>query len=118
MQGAYVTYGRRFGNFMPYLTAAIHRVDSPQSTDQIPAVGPFAPLAAGVNEAIANSSDQNSYSAGMRYELPSFSVVQGALLKLQYDRIDTDGGPGNLNLTTPDFDGAVDMIGLSFDFIF
>ena len=118
MHGAYLTYGRRFGNFMPYLTAAIHRVDSPLSTDQIPAVGPFAPLAAGVNEAIANSSDQNSYSAGMRYELPSFSVVQGALLKLQYDRIDTDGGPGNLNLTTPDFDGAVDMIGLSFDFIF
>jgi hypothetical protein len=31
---------------------------------------------------------------GVRYELPSFSVVKGALLKLHYDHIDTDGGPG------------------------
>jgi hypothetical protein len=118
MHAAYVTYGRRFGNFTPYLTAAIHRVDSPLTTDQIPAVGPLAPLAGGVNEAIGNSSDQDSYSAGLRYELPSFSVVKGALLKLQYERIDTDGGPGNLNSATPAFDGTVDMIGLSFDFIF
>jgi hypothetical protein len=118
MHAAYLTYGRRFGNFMPYLTAAIHRVDSALTTDEIPAVGPLAPLAAGVNEAIGNSSDQDSYSAGLRYELPSFSVVKGALLKLQYDRIDTDGGPGNLNRATPQFDGSVDMIGVSFDFIF
>lgn len=118
MHGAYVTYGRRFGNFMPYFTTAIHRVDSPLATAAIPAVGPLAPLAAGVNQAIANSSDQDSYSVGLRYELPSFSVVKGALLKLQYDHIDTDGGPGNLNFVTPDFDGTVDMIGVSADFVF
>jgi hypothetical protein len=118
MHGAYLTYGRRFGNFMPYLTAAIHRVDSPMTTDAIPAVGPLAELAAGVNETIGNSSDQNSYSAGVRFELPSFSAVKGALLKLQYDHIVTDGGPGNLNFVTPRFDGAVDMIGMSVDFIF
>jgi hypothetical protein len=118
MHGAYLTYGRRFGNFMPYLTAAIHRVDSPMTTDAIPAVGPLAELAAGVNETIGNSSDQNSYSAGVRFELPSFSAVKGALLKLQYDHIVTDDGPGNLNFVTPRFDGAVDMIGMSVDFIF
>jgi hypothetical protein len=118
MNGAYVTYGRRFGNFMPYLTLAIHRVDGPLSTDAIPAVGPLAPLAAGVNQAIANSTDQDSYSLGVRYELPGFSVAKGALLKVQYDRIETDGGPGNLNFVTPEFDGAVDMVGLSIDFIF
>jgi hypothetical protein len=118
MHGAYLTYGRRFGSFMPYLTVAIHRVDSPLSSDEIPAVGPLAPLAAGVNQTIANSSDQNSYSAGLRYELPSFSVVKGALLKLQYDHIDTDGGPGNLNFVTPAFDGTLDMFGMSLDFIF
>jgi hypothetical protein len=118
MHGAYVTYGRRFGNFMPYFTAAIHRIDSPLTTDAIPAVGPLEPLALGVNQAIANTSDQDSYSAGLRYELPSFSVVKGALLKLQYDHIDTDGGPGNLNFVTPDFDGTVEMFGMSLDFIF
>lgn len=118
MHGAYATYGRRFGNFMPYFTTAIHRVDSPLTTDAIPAVGPLAPLAAGVNEAIANSSDQDSYSIGLRYELPSFSAVKGALLKVQYDRIETDGGPGNLNFVTPQFDGSVDMIGMSVDVIF
>jgi hypothetical protein len=118
MHGAYVTYGRRFGNFMPYFTTAMHRVDSPLATDGIPAVGPLAPLAAGVNQAIGNTSDQDSYSIGIRYELPSFSVVKGALLKVQYDRIETDGGPGNLNFVQPGFDGSVDMIGMSVDFIF
>lgn len=118
MHGAYVTYGRHFGNFMPYVTKAMHRVDSPLTTDAIPAVGPLAPLAFGVNQAIGSASDQDSYSVGVRYELPSFSVVKGALLKVQYDRIDTDGGPGNLNFVTPEFDGTVDMFGLSIDFIF
>lgn len=118
MHGAYLTYGRRFGNFMPYFTVAIHRIDSPLTTDAIAAVGPLAELAAGVNQAIANSSDQDSYSVGLRYELPSFSVVKGALLKLQYDHIDTDGGPGNLNFVTPDFAGTLDMFGMSLDCIF
>jgi hypothetical protein len=118
MHGAYVTYGRRFGNFMPYFTTAMHRIDSPLSTDLVPAFGPLAALAEGVNGALSASTDQDSYSVGLRYELPSFSVVKGALLKLQYDRIETDGGPGNLNFTLPGFDGTVDMVGMSFDFIF
>lgn len=118
MHGAYVTYGRRFGNFMPYFTTAIHRVDSPLSTDKVPSVGPLAPLAAGVAAAMNNSTDQDSYSFGIRYELPSFSVVNGALLKLQFDHIDTDGGPGNLNFIMPGYDGTVNMLGLSADFVF
>lgn len=118
MHGAYVTYGRRFGNFMPYFTKAIHRVDSPLTTDLIPSVGPLAELAAGVNQAIGSTSDQDSYSFGVRYDLPGFSVVKGALLKLQFDRIDTDGGPGNLNFLLPGFDGTVNMIGVSADFVF
>ena len=118
MHGAYVTYGRQFGNLMPYVTTAIHRVDSPLTSDAIPAVGPLAALAAGVNQTIGNSTDQDSYSIGVRYELPGFSVVKGALLKVQYDRIEIDAGPGNLNFVQPDFDGSVDMIGMSVDFIF
>jgi hypothetical protein len=118
MHDAYVTYGRRFGGFMPYFTSAIHRVDTPTSTTAVPAVGPLAPLAAGVNLTLGSTSDQDSYSVGVRYELPSFSVVRGALLKLQYDRIDTDGGPGDLNFIVPGFDGTVDMISMSLDVIF
>jgi hypothetical protein len=118
MHGFYVTCGRRFGDFMPYFTAAVHRVDSPLTTDAIPAVGPLAALAAGVNQAMSSSTDQDSYSAGIRYELPSFSVVRGALLKLQYDRIETDGGAGNLNFVTPQFDGTLHMVGMSLDFVF
>lgn len=116
--GAYVTYGRRFGSVMPYATYAIARVDSPTSTNLIPAVGPLAPLAAGVNAAMSGNSDQDSYSVGVRYEVPSFLMVKGALVKLQYDHIDTDGGPGMLNDVQPGFDGTVDMISASFDFIF
>lgn len=118
MHGAYVTYGHRFGNFMPYFTTAIHRVDSPTTTDAIPAVGPLAPLADGVSQAVGSTTDQDSYSVGVRYELPGFSVVKGALLKLQFDHIDTDGGPGNLNFVMPGYDGTVDMIGMSADFVF
>jgi hypothetical protein len=45
-------------------------------------------------------------------------VVRGALLKLQYDRIETDGGAGNLNFVTAQFDGTLHMVGMSLDFVF
>jgi hypothetical protein len=116
--GAYATYGRRFGGFMPYVTYAISRRDEVTHSDAIPAVGPLAALNAGVNATIASgATDQDSYSAGVRYEVPSFSVVKGALVKLQFDHIDADGN-GNLNGVKPGFDGKVNMVSASFDFIF
>jgi hypothetical protein len=116
--GAYATYGRRFGGLMPYVTYAIQRRDETMHSDAIPAVGPLAGLNAGVNATIgAGATDQDSYSAGVRYEVPSFSVVKGALVKLQFDHIDTDGR-GDLNQVQPGFDGKVNMISASFDFIF
>lgn len=116
--GAYATYGRRFGGFMPYATFAISRRDTVMHSDAIPATGPLAGLNAAVNGVIGSgSTDQDSYSVGVRYELPSFSVVNGALLKLQFDHIDADGR-GDLINVRPGFDGKVNMISASLDFIF
>lgn len=116
---AYLTYGYRFGNLMPYATIAGTRRDTPLSTNAIPAVGALAALGTGVNGVIRTqgTTDQDSYSVGVRYELPSFSVVKGALVKLQFDHIDADGR-GNLNNVQPGFDGKLDMVSASFDFIF
>ncbi len=116
---AYVTYGRRFGNLMPYATYSQLRRDQPLSSDAIPAVGPLAPLSGAVNSIIAmGAGDQNNYSAGVRYELPAFSVLKGALVKLQLDHIDTKDTNGMLNNVQPGFDGTVNMVSASFDFIF
>jgi len=113
--GAYVTYGRRISNVMPYATVATSRRHTPTESNavQIPA------LAAGINATMAGGyDDQNSYSLGVRYEVPSFSVLKGALVKLQYDRIDAEHGHGMLNNATANFDGSVNMVSASFDFIF
>jgi hypothetical protein len=116
--GAYATYGRRFGSFMPYATLAMQRRDEVLRSDAIPAAGPLAGLNAGVNATLAaGATDQDSYSLGVRYEVPSFSIVKGALVKLQFDHIDADGR-GNLNNVQPGFDGKVNMLSASFDFIF
>jgi hypothetical protein len=116
---AYATYGRRFGNFMPYATYAQLRRDQPLVSNAIPAVGPLAALNAGVNAVMSRGTgDQNSYSAGVRFEVPSFSVLKGALVKLQLDHIDTKDSNGMLNNVQPGFDGKLNMISASFDFIF
>lgn len=113
--GAYLTYGRRFGDLMPYATYAISRRDH----DIEPSAIAIPALAAGVDAAKANGyQDQDSYSVGVRYEVPSFSVLKGALVKLQFDHIDAKDGHGMLNHVTPDFDGSLNMISASFDFIF
>lgn len=118
-KGAYATYGRRFGNLMPYATYAIARRDEVTRSNAIPAVGPLAGLNAGVNAALASgANDQDSYSLGVRYEVPAFSVLKAALVKLQFDHIDTKDGRGILNNVQPDFDGELNMISASFDFIF
>jgi hypothetical protein len=117
-EGAYITYGRRFGGFMPYATYAQSQVDNPDMS-AIPMDGQFAAFAFAVNATLAGGySDQQSYSAGLRYDLPAFSVLSGALVKLQFDHIDAKGGNGMLNNVQPGFDHKVNMITASFDFIF
>jgi hypothetical protein len=116
---AYVTYGRRFGNLMPYATVSGLRREESTQSNAIPAVGALAALNGAVNAIIdQGSGDQNNYSVGVRYEVPAFSVVKGALVKLQLDHIDTKDTNGMLNNVQPDFDGSLNMISASFDFIF
>ena len=118
LYGAYVTLGHRFGNLMPYATYAIARRDGEQET-AIPASSPFAGLSAIVNGVTASTpDDQDTYSAGIRYELPSFSVLKGAIVKLQYDHIKAKEGNGLFINVQPGFEGKTDMISASFDFIF
>jgi hypothetical protein len=122
---AYMTYGRRFGGFMPYATLAMTRRDEISASNAIvvPADGPLAAplgtLAAAVNSALATANDdQDSYSVGLRYEVPGFAMLKAAVIKLQYDHIDTKGGVGMLNTVKPGFDGKLNLISTSFDFIF
>lgn len=117
--GGYVTYGRRFGNLMPYATYAFLHRDEVTESNAIPASGPLAGLNAAINGVLAaGNGDQDSYSVGVRYELPSFSVLTGALVKLQLDHIDAKDGNGMLNHVQPAFDGKLNMVSASFDFIF
>lgn len=119
MNSAYVTYGHRFGNFMPYGTIAAARRDDSNMGSAIPVGTPFSPLAAVANSTLAGGNDdQDSYTLGLRYEVPSFSVLKGAIVKLQYDHIEAKEGNGMFINVQPGFDGDTDMISASFDFIF
>jgi hypothetical protein len=119
MTSAYVTYGHRFGAFMPYGTIAAARRDDSNMGSAIPAGTPFSPLAAIANATLAGGNDdQDSYTLGLRYEVPSFSVLKGAIVKLQYDHIEAKEGNGMFINVQPGFDGDTDMISASFDFIF
>jgi hypothetical protein len=118
MSSAYFTVGHRFGGLMPYATYAIARRDGDQES-AIPANSPFAALrsiADGVTAATAN--DQDTYSLGLRYDVPGFSVLKGAIVKLQYDHIKAKEGNGLFINVQPGFEGKADMISATFDFIF
>ena len=45
-------------------------------------------------------------------------MLKAALIKLQFDHIDAKDGRGMLNNVTAGFDGNVNMVSASFDFIF
>jgi hypothetical protein len=119
MHSAYATYGRRIGERTPDASYAMTRRDELEGITAIPAVGPLAPLAAAANGALATGDfDRDTISVGLRYELPSFSVLNGALVKLQFDHIDAKDTGGMFIAVQPGFDGEVNIVGVSFDFIF
>jgi hypothetical protein len=123
--GSYLTAGKRFGSITPYATYARLDVQSKltNETIQIPAGSPLAPtlryLDASVDNVAGFVTDQETLSAGFRYDVPSFAVLKGAVVKLQVDRIDPkDGGKGFLSVTEPGFSDVVHMYSLTFDMIF
>ena len=118
MYSAYFTYAYRFGSFMPYATYAIARHDGYESS-AIPASSPFAGLAAVAEGALAvTTNDQDTYSVGLRYELPGMPVLKGSVVKLKYDHIKAKEGNGLFTNVQPGFEGETDMVSVSFDFIF
>jgi hypothetical protein len=120
LSGAYLTAGHRFGNFAPYATYATLSVDSDRFTDLIPRTSARnIALDTQLDGIAAGTSDQSSYAVGLRYELPAFAFLKGAVLKGQYDHIDPkDGGKGFLNAVPVGFSGSVNMYTLTADFLF
>ena len=124
LAGTYLTVGNRFGSFTPYATVAHLDVQSPRSNDDIviPASGPLRAALLGLDGYIdglaAAVSDQNTYSIGLRYDVPSFSVLKGAVVKAQVDHVDPKDGKGFFAAAPVGFDDSVNIYSLTFDFIF
>lgn len=120
LSGAYVTAGHRFGSFSPYVTYATLTVDSARSTNLIPRTSLVgAALDTQLDGLAAATSDQDSYAVGVRYELPAFAFLKGAVLKGQFDRINPkDGGKGFLSAAPAGFSDSVNMYTFTADFLF
>jgi Gram-negative porin len=112
----YATAGYRFGNFMPHVTYSQVRVDSPTSQSLIPAVGPLAPVAIGVNTLLEGQNvAQKALALGLRYQFH-----KNADVKVQWDRIDLPrGSVGNFQHAQPGFAGSnVNVYSAAVDFVF
>lgn len=127
LSGAYVTVGTRLGGFTPYATVGRLRVDSARSNNDIQITSSMSPalrasltaLDGYVDSIAALVSDQDSYAAGVRYEMPNFSVLSGLVLKAQIDHIEAkDGGKGFFGAAPANFDGTANMYTLSLDLVF
>lgn len=112
----YLTGGYRFGNFMPHITFSQVKVDSPTSQSVVPAVGPLAAVAGGVNTLLAGQNvAQKAIAIGGRWQFH-----KNADLKVQWDRIDLpDGAVGNFQKAQPGFAGSkVNVYSAAVDFVF
>lgn len=119
----YVTAGYRIGPFTPFVTAAEIRPDE-LDTPGIPTAGlppSLAQTAAALNgglDAVVNAFafDQNSFSAGIRWDF-----IDNAGLKIQYTRLDTgDGSTGRLANVQPGFEpgDSANVFSMTMDFVF
>ncbi|MBB6093271.1 hypothetical protein HNQ60_002149 [Povalibacter uvarum] len=126
LSGSYFTFGNRFGSFTPYATVAMLNVDSARSNEEIQIASAPAPLRpaltaldASIDGLASAVSDQNTYSLGLRYDVPSFSVLKGAVVKAQIDHVEPkDGGKGFFSAAPAGFSDSVNIYSLTFDFIF
>ena len=126
LAGTYLTFGNRFGSFTPYGMLAHLQVQSPRNSDVIQAATAPAPLRAAlagldayVDNLAAAVSDQDTYSIGLRYDVPAFSVLSGAVVKAQLDHVEPkDGGKGFFATAPAGFSDSVNIYSLTFDFIF
>jgi len=119
MQGAYLTIGRHFDKWMPYVTVARRWTSGPEFDNR--AIGPFENyLINDPQDGLLSASrfDTTSLSAGVSYQL-----FDSALIKLQADWLKPDDNSWGLytnhndqyNFSTPDDEL---LISLNFDFVF
>jgi len=109
--GRYVLAGYRVDKFTPYAMYAEREVDSAQTSNVIPQVGPLLPLAFGVNALLAGQ-EQNTTSFGVRWDAATSVAV-----KFQYDHVDPKGA-GLFANVKPGFDGPVNVFGVAVDVVF
>lgn len=116
--GWYGSIGYRLGKFTPYLVASRLKVDSSNLVNTIPkGVDPdLTALSSAVDSiAAATANGQRTQALGVRWD-----AVRNVAVKLQYERIRTVGGIGQLIAPQPGFgDGArIGVLTLSADFVF
>jgi hypothetical protein len=121
--GWYVSAGRQFGAFTPYLTYGALRLTSNTSDPGLPVLPSMPPslaasiatLDATLNGVLASAPRQSTATAGVR-----FDVMRNLAIKAQFDHIDLKAGSsGTLANVQPGFrpGGALNLISLSLDFV-
>jgi hypothetical protein len=108
----YVMGGYRMGNFLPYVSHASLKQNSPHSSSAIPAVGPLLPLAYGVRT-ILSQDEQTSNTVGMRWDFK-----KNAALKVQVDNVKPRNGQMIVANAKPGFNRSVTAIAAAVDFVF
>ena len=121
--GWYATAGYRMRKVMPYVTYATldSEARSPSGVPLADVPGDLRPAAAELNAALAaalqaSAPAQDSIALGVRWE-----VLDSAALKFEYQHIDIgDRSAGRLGNIQPGFEpgGEVDLLSVTFDFVF
>ena len=109
----YTMFGYRMGAFLPYVVHASAKQDSPRTVAGTPTAGPLLAYTYGANALASASPIQTSNSLGVRWDFH-----KSAALKLQFDRMSPENGPGTFLNAKPNFAGSVNVFAAAVDFVF
>ncbi|MBC3869493.1 porin family protein [Undibacterium oligocarboniphilum] len=109
----YTMFGYRMGAFLPYVVHASAKQDSPRTVAGTPTAGPLLAYTYGANALASASPIQTSNSLGVRWDFH-----KSAALKLQFDRMSPENGPGTFINAKPNFAGSVNVFAAAVDFVF
>jgi hypothetical protein len=110
----YTLFGYRIGKFLPFVSHASTKQDSPRTLAGLPSGGP-AQLQAlvGAANSIAKGPIQTSSSIGVRWDFH-----KSAAFKAQLDRYSPKDGTGTFINAKPGFKGPVTVLAAGVDFVF
>ena len=109
----YTMFGYRMGAFLPYVVHASAKQDSPRTVAGTPTAGPLLAYTYGVNALASASPIQTSNGLGVRWDFN-----KSAALKLQFDRMSPENGPGTFINPKSNFAGSVNVFAAAVDFVF